>query len=384
MKKRIILSVIISIIGFIIIIIFSYKVFFIDSFKNSNGSLNLTYVGQIGDFIGGFTGTIFSIVGIILLFETLSLQRIESSESKDVFIKQQFDNTFFELLKLHKENLQSFKTFDIYGEEKIGREFFIHQKEFLQNIFTPQTSISKNRKLAIEAYESIYANFEDSFSIYFKTLYQLYSFIEKSKIKGTEQASYSKILRAQLSSAELFFIRYNAMTETGKQSAHYVNLFNILKHLSHFELLEFKDWWSKLDKFERNGLGTVFKEIKYVLKEFLIDKKTNTIEKRFMNNKYILSVNSSNKYEFSMEIKIDRNKTHNNLSIVQGLDKFNNNEIENLFKCILKEFIIYSNFNLFNNRRELNFDYDISNPDSIIVSIRNWMELPIKIHYWYD
>jgi hypothetical protein len=346
--------------------------------------LNLTYVGQIGDFIGGFTGTIFSIVGIILLFETLSLQRIESSESKDVFIKQQFDNTFFELLKLHKENLQSFKTFDIYGEEKIGREFFIHQKEFLQNIFTPQTSISKNRKLAIEAYESIYANFEDSFSIYFKTLYQLYSFIEKSKIKGTEQASYSKILRAQLSSAELFFIRYNAMTETGKQSAHYVNLFNILKHLSHFELLEFKDWWSKLDKFERNGLGTVFKEIKYVLKEFLIDKKTNTIEKRFMNNKYILSVNSSNKYEFSMEIKIDRNKTHNNLSIVQGLDKFNNNEIENLFKCILKEFIIYSNFNLFNNRRELNFDYDISNPDSIIVSIRNWMELPIKIHYWYD
>lgn len=382
MKKRIIISIFLTIIGFIIIIIFCYKVFCIDKVIKPDTALDMPSIGQIGDFVGGFTGTIFSIIGILLLFETLALQRIESSESKEVFIKQQFDNTFFELLKLHKENLQSFQTYDLYGVEKRGRDFFAHQKEFLQNVFVPLKNISKNRKLAVEEFQKIYVKYEDSFSIYFKTLYQLYSFIENSKIKGVDQAVYSKILRAQISDAELFFIRYNAMTEVGQQSANYINIFNVLKHLSHFDLLEFKDWWSKLDKFERNGLGTIVKEIKYVLKTFLIDKKSNKIEKRFMGGKYVIVLKSNNKSEFTLEILLNRNINAFGLNIIQGLDKFNYEEIENLFKCILKEFVIYSNYNLFNNRKELNFEFDVSNPEKISLSVRNWKELPIKIHYW--
>ncbi len=351
---------------------------------DADGTLDMPSVGQIGDFIGGFTGTIFSIVGIILLFETLALQRQESKEGKDVFLKQQFDNTFFELLKLHQENLNSLKTYDIIGNELKGRDFFHHQKVYLQDIFVPTKNISMNRKKAVEAFQAVYANHAEDFSIYFRTLYQLYSLIEKSKIKGVDQASYSKILRAQLSESELFFIRYNAMTDIGHQSAHYINLFNILKHLSHFELLEFKDWWAKLNNFERNGLGAVIKEIKYVLKSFLIDKNIKEVEKSYMSGRYTIKLKSDNQSEFSIEIHLNRAKVFTGIHIVQGLDKFTYDEIENLFKCIVKEFIIYSNYNEFNNRRELNFNFDIADPNKIIVGVKNWMSLPIKIHYWYE
>jgi hypothetical protein len=383
MRKRIILSIILAIIGFILIVIFTYKVFFLDSFIDADGSLDLPSVGQIGDFIGGFTGTIFSIVGILLLLETLALQRIESSESKDVFIKQQFDNTFFELIKLHKENLASFVTYDLLGNELRGRKFFEYQKQLLQTLFTPTRNISRNRKLAVEAFQNTYVQHSDDFAIYFRTLYQLYSLIDITKIKGVEQATYSKILRAQLSEGELFFIRYNAMTEFGSQSAKYINLFNILKHLSHFELLEFKDWWSKLNDFEKNGLGLIIKEIKYILREFLIDEQNPEIEKKFMNGRYVIRLLSKQNSKLSLEVEINRQITARGSDIAQGLDNFTYDEIENLFKCVIKEIIIYSNYNQYNVRRQLSFDFDISNPNKIVIGLKNWMEIPLKIHYWY-
>lgn len=382
-QKRISISIILTSIGFLILVLFTYKVFCLNYIKNPISSNELTPIGQIGDFIGGYVGTIFSIVGIVLLFETLALQRKESSEAKTVFLKQQFDNTFFELLKLHKENVENFSTFDFFGEEKKGRKFFSYNKELLQNMFVPTKSISKNRKLAIDHFNNIYINYIDDFSIYFKTLYQLYSLIENSDIEGIEQANYSKILRAQLSEGELFFIRYNAMTEIGRPSSHYINIFNILKHLSHFELLEFKDWWIKLDKFERNGLGAVIREIKGIVKTFLLDPETNQLQKNYMSNRYILKLESNHRSEFSIQINVDKTKHFIGSNLIQGLDKFNLHEIENLMKCILKELIIYSNYNLFNIRREIIFDSDNDGVAQVNAKVNNWMSLPIKVHYWY-
>ena len=382
-QKRIIFSVILTIVGFLILIFFSYKVFNFQAIKDPIVDVQFAPIGQIGDFVGGYVGTLFSIVGIVLLFETLALQRKESSESKAVFLKQQFDNTFFELLKLHKENVENFSTFDFFGEEQKGRKFFAHNKELLQNIFIPTRSISKNRKLAIDHFTNIYINFVDDFSIYFKTLYQLYSLIEKSDIEGVQQATYSKILRAQLSEGELFFIRYNAMTEIGKPSSHYINVFNILKHLSNFELLEFKDWWIKLDKFERNGLGAVIREVKGVVKEFLLEPDIQQLQKNYMSNRYILKLESDHRSQFSIQIHIDRTKQFSGLSIIQGLDKFTLHEIENLLKCILKEFIIYSNYNMYNVRREIVFISNNDGQGQVNAKVYNWMSIPIKVHHWY-
>jgi len=82
--------------------------------------------GQVGDFIGGIGGTLFSLSGFVLLYLSFASQR-ESSE------KQQIEGRFFELIKLHRENTLEMEYLDPYlsknsqgtsaGEEK-GRVVF--------------------------------------------------------------------------------------------------------------------------------------------------------------------------------------------------------------------------------------------------------------------
>lgn len=381
---RIVLAIILTIIGISVISWFIIRGIYFENFINKATNINLEKSAQFGDFLGGAVGTVFSFVGVILLFETLSLQRSEFKSSNDVFSHQQFDNTFFELLNFHKENVKAFKTYSLTGELIEGREFFRYQKEYLQDIYSPITNLSNNRKKAVDLFRILYVQYEEDFSIYFKTLYQLYSLIEDSKINGELQARYSKMLRAQLSDAELFFIRYNAMTELGNQSSEYINIYNILKHLSHFDLLEFKYWWARLSKFERNGLGTIIKEIKSVMKHFLIETDFNTISKSFKKKRYSIVLTSEKRSEFYFELKIDFTKNSTDKSIVDGLDYFTTDEIENLFKCIFKEFFFYSNFNKFNKRKNLKIDRIVSTSNLIQLKIQNTLDERLKVHFWYE
>jgi hypothetical protein len=194
---------------------------------------------------------------------------------------------------------------------------------------------------------------EEIFSTYFKTLYQLYKLIDKEDIPDKFKIKYSKILRAQLSNSELFFIRYNAMSEIGDESIFYLNKYNYLKHLSNFELLEFKKWWVKLDKFEKNGLGHVFKDLKYLLKNIVDDRNTDTLEKVFKLSKYKIIITSKEKFELEIKIIVNKNLNPYGKFLVDGLDKFTIKEIEILFKYVVREYLIHSNFNRFNIRRQL-------------------------------
>lgn len=70
--------------------------------KQDNGNLDLASSGQLGDFIGGIVGTIFSLSGFFLLYLTFKNQR-------ESFEKERFENRFFELIKFHRENVNEFE-----------------------------------------------------------------------------------------------------------------------------------------------------------------------------------------------------------------------------------------------------------------------------------
>ena len=63
--------------------------------------------GQVGDFIGGYVGTLFALVSILFLYSTLKDQR-ESSET------EKFENKYFALIELHRNNV---------SEIGIGKDF---------------------------------------------------------------------------------------------------------------------------------------------------------------------------------------------------------------------------------------------------------------------
>ncbi|NOU20065.1 MAG: hypothetical protein HOO91_21115 [Bacteroidales bacterium] len=59
---------------------------------------DMSVTGQVGDFIGGTIGTILAFISVLFLFITLRNQRISNS-------KERFENNFFELLKLYRDNV---------------------------------------------------------------------------------------------------------------------------------------------------------------------------------------------------------------------------------------------------------------------------------------
>lgn len=72
--------------------------------------IDTTITGMIGDFMGGVVGTIWSFAGVILFFlalrlqsKELSLQIEELKSTREVFTIQQFENTFFNLLKTQND-----------------------------------------------------------------------------------------------------------------------------------------------------------------------------------------------------------------------------------------------------------------------------------------
>lgn len=69
---------------------------------NGNYSIQMDKTGQVGDFIGGIVGTIFSLSGFILLLLTLH------NQSQSAYIEQ-FENKFFELLRLHRDNVNEIR-----------------------------------------------------------------------------------------------------------------------------------------------------------------------------------------------------------------------------------------------------------------------------------
>ena len=101
---------------------------------------------------------------------------------------------------------------------------------------------------------------------YFRTLYRIYDLIDSSSINEKIKKNYLKIMRAQLTESELFFVRYNAMTYYGYNFIYYINKYHILKHLPAFELLEFKDWWSTLDRVERMGINIIYDSINRLIR----------------------------------------------------------------------------------------------------------------------
>ncbi|MDJ1468148.1 putative phage abortive infection protein [Xanthocytophaga flava] len=140
--------------------------------------------GQFGDIMGGVVGTIFSLVGVILLFETLSEQRAilaeqqkeqrnlfseeqeeqrklfseEQKEQRRLFQIQQIESRFFELLALHTSNVEKMSYAvdgDVIGNRSIpnqkfeGKDVFNRIKvefDYVYEYITKHYSFEKSRK----------------------------------------------------------------------------------------------------------------------------------------------------------------------------------------------------------------------------------------------
>jgi hypothetical protein len=253
------------IIFFLGIIVFIYREDII-----FNSKINSEKVAQFGDFIGGIVGSLWSLAGVILFYVALTeqrkdikinkdtlkaqlealnqqiaefeLQRVELSETRKVFKEQsetlkiqRFENTFFQLLSLHHELVDKLN-FDFSNpkqslekREVLSRAFNdlklkllrANQSRTLGDFGTYNYSLKlpENIEVSKERMNKVYREFyyddyKQILSHYFRNVYHIFKFIYKSElIKKSKKQFYASLVRAQLSSDELYIIFYNSLQE---------------------------------------------------------------------------------------------------------------------------------------------------------------------------
>lgn len=237
-----------------------------------SAKVNAEKVGQFGDFIGGIVGSLWSLAGVILFYVALTeqrkdiginqealnaqvsalkqqitefeLQRYELLETRKIFQDQtetlkiqRFENTFFQLLSLHHELVDKLNfnkasnitteflekravlsraTQDLaiklrhsnYIREQNSSGGFESKENFPESIKIAKSRMNKSYK------DFYFEDYKQILSHYFRNIYHVFKFIKTTElIKDTQKQFYATIVRAQLSSDELFLILYNSLQD---------------------------------------------------------------------------------------------------------------------------------------------------------------------------
>ena len=247
----------------IIIGIFSVIYFICTNIENGF-ALNL-----LGDFLGGSIASLWALAGLFFIYVAflgqkqqllnqqlelmysqlevkytrleLAGQREEMKEQNLTLRQQKFENTFFQLINLFGSIVNSL---DLRNKQTkavttSGRECFDVFYKRLRNQLTvivyggaSSNDDLKNATIeqTLEAYNTLYSNEKSDLSHYFRTIYHIYKFIDKSDIENKKQ--YSSIARAQLSSYEQILLYYNCLHENGKEKFKpYIEKYAVFKNI---------------------------------------------------------------------------------------------------------------------------------------------------------
>ena len=245
-----------------------------------NNSIQIGKYNELGDFIAGVTSPFISIAAFILLYLTYSSQKKELQESRKILLnqnllinKQQFENTFFNLINLNNQIVSQINTYTIHRTtsskevkyEKstlICRECFVNFYESFRGIYLNISSnnsqsknpvFSKKVDLIDYAYFEFFKDRESDLGHYFRNLYHIIKFVDNSNTANKKE--YTNILRAQLSTGELLLLYFNCLSRYGiKKFKPLVEKYSLLKSIDDHEELKRYDCKSLYDT---NAFGNI-------------------------------------------------------------------------------------------------------------------------------
>lgn len=220
--------------------------------------------GTFGDMFGGinalFSGLAFSgvIYAIILQKKELTLQRKELRMTRkelkgqkkemalqnETLLKQNFENTFFQLLRLHGDIVSSIDLVRNEGNKNhptrittTGRDCFKVFEARFKKIFYDQRFHQKDGPPLPQVHAHIQGAYNDFFSEdqanlghYFRSLYQIVKLVDQSEMD--DKKTYTNLIRAQLSSYELTLLFYYGLSLLGGEKfLPLIEKYTLLKHL---------------------------------------------------------------------------------------------------------------------------------------------------------
>ncbi len=183
----------------------------------------------MSEAISDFVNPLIGIASIAMMFLAFYMQYRANKLVINQFELTQFENRFFELLKMHKENskdvLDSFYAFrEIVADNDPARVNGLRKFEYL--IAGINTAYyDKMKETDATGYDSRQSftaawssRWEDSFGHYFRHLFMLVRFVVSKKFLTYEQKrSYLRIIRTTLSTYEQVFLYYNWLSGDGRK-----------------------------------------------------------------------------------------------------------------------------------------------------------------------
>jgi len=227
---------------------FSYpfwSYFYKDFFYNTE----LSEMGVFGDSYGALN-TLFSALAFTGIIASIYFQQEElkatreeleatRNEMKNQGVQfeaqtkalnlQVFENTFFNMLKLHNDIVESMSIRAGNGGEINGRRGF----QRLCDEYYGYRHSTMDIIFCIPGYEVFYIRNETYLGHYFRVLYQIVNLVDSSILLEEQKGKYIDILRAQLSTYELILLAVHALSKHGGESLKgFVERYCLLEYIS--------------------------------------------------------------------------------------------------------------------------------------------------------
>lgn len=219
--------------------------------------------GTFGDMFGAinslFSGLAFAgvIFAIFLQRKELELQRKEVVQTrkelrgqKEAQEKQNFDNTFFQLVRFQNEIVNSinltkkgmqtpFPNLNLPTEELFGRDCF----EYLYEIYSKQyfrlfeATNDEHREKIHKSYEQFFKKYQSDLGHYFRNLYNIFRIIDSSSYNLDQKKFYSSIIRGQISNYELLLLFYDGLWASGYNFIQYIVRYELFDNMPMYRLI---------------------------------------------------------------------------------------------------------------------------------------------------
>lgn len=187
---------------------------------------------EFGDFLGGTLGPAYALLGLLALLLTLHLQDRASREQSLALSIQRFENTFFEMVRLHHELVRALDLRQNGQVTTAGRDCFkVFYERFGEEHSKANSALQGKGQLAIaqQAYQRFYVRHQHEIGHCFRNFYRILKFVDESDI--AKKSDYAGILRAQMSSAELALLFYNALSPKGEKVRPLLERYEMLEPL---------------------------------------------------------------------------------------------------------------------------------------------------------
>lgn len=271
LKEKIIIAIISAL--SIVIIGFTLYAYWKNDFLNFTYFLGTDKLGHFGDFIGGFLGTILTGIATFLVYRTYVFQKQELEVQSKLIAQQQFENTFFNMLNVHRELKKNLSSEEIskFGDFIQNRELYdgLTTINYINTIYTKNYKDLKNsnhnragtlqnfklKQLDFElskyseknednilrvCFTDLFKTHQNQISHYCRNVHHILKYIrenEKNETLGKDQKkykNYASIFQSQLNVDEQFLLFYNFIHFNDKENG----IYSTIKLVNHYTFLE--------------------------------------------------------------------------------------------------------------------------------------------------